>query len=87
MRDRSSTEKRNFSVFAAIKLVILTFFFGSLMFCGFSTGSLIISYLTSSFATVTPTFVPGIKDAERCDSPSRVWRDNQCWDYQPNAAF
>jgi hypothetical protein len=50
-----------------VRFVSVTFFFGTLIFCGFSTGSFMISYATSSLNIIHPTSMLGIKDQEKCD--------------------
>ncbi|MTJ08829.1 hypothetical protein [Anabaena sp. UHCC 0204] len=87
MRYKPYGKKRTISVVAAVKFVSFTFFFGTLIFCGFFTGSFLISYVTSSLNTIHPTSIPGIKDQENCEATDRVWRDNKCWDYEHNPAF
>jgi hypothetical protein len=87
MRYRSYGRQGKYSLVAAVKFVSFTFFFGTLICGGFYTGSFMISYVTSSLNTIHPTSIPGIKDQEKCESTSRVWRDNKCWDEQHNPAF
>ncbi|TAE54803.1 MAG: hypothetical protein EAZ76_07660 [Nostocales cyanobacterium] len=65
MRLLPSGKELNFSVIFAIKCTSLTFFFGTLIFCGFYIGSFMISYVTSNSNTTTPTFMDGIKDANK----------------------
>jgi hypothetical protein len=80
-------KQRTVSVFFAVKCVSFTFFFGTLIFCGFYTGSFMMSYVTSSLNTIHPTSIPGIKDQEKCQSTGRVWRNDKCWDDQLNPSF
>jgi hypothetical protein len=87
MRYQTYGKKRNFSVVAVVRFVSVTFFFGTLMFCGFSTGSFMISYLISSLNIIQTTSIPGTKDKEKCESKNEVWRDNKCWDYEHNPSF
>jgi hypothetical protein len=87
MRYQPYGKKRNFSVVAAVKFVSVTFFFGILMFCGFSTGSFMISYVTSSLNIIHPISITGTKDKEKCESKNEVWRDNKCWYYEHNPSF
>jgi hypothetical protein len=87
MRYQPYGKKRNFSVVPAVKFVSVTFFFGTLIYCGFSTGSFMISYLTSSLNIIHPTSILGIKEQEKCEAKKAVWRDNKCWDYQHNPSF
>ncbi|TAF09226.1 MAG: hypothetical protein EAZ77_05845 [Nostocales cyanobacterium] len=87
MRFPPSGKQINFSVVSTVKCVSFTFFFGTLIFCGFYTGSLMISYVTSSLNTIHPTSIPGIKDQEECQSTGRVWQDDKCWDYDHNPSF
>ncbi len=87
MRYKPYGKKRNFSVIPAVRFVSVTFFFGTLMFCGFSSGSFMISYLTSSLNIIHPTSIPGIKDQKKCELAGRVWQDNKCWDYEHNPSF
>jgi hypothetical protein len=72
-------KKRNFSIVPVVRFVSVTFFFGTLILCGFSTGSFMISYLTSSLNIIHPTSITGIKDQEKCEAKNEVWRDNKCW--------
>ncbi len=81
MRYKPYGKKRSISVVAAVRFVSVTFFFGTLIFCGFSTGSFMISYLTSNLNIIHPTSIPGIKDQEKCESKNEIWRDNKCWNY------
>ncbi|NET00690.1 MAG: hypothetical protein F6K62_06905 [Sphaerospermopsis sp. SIO1G2] len=78
MRLLPSGRELNFSVLLAIKCVSFTFFFGTLIFCGFYIGSFMISYVTSNSNTTIPTFTVGIKDPEECQQHGAVWRNNQC---------
>ena len=87
MRYKPYRKKRNFSLVPAVKFVSVTFFFGTLIFCGFSTGSSMISYLTSSLNIIHPTSIPGIKDQEKCEAKNEIWRDNKCWNYEYNPSF
>ncbi|MBK1989226.1 hypothetical protein A0J48_017065 [Sphaerospermopsis aphanizomenoides BCCUSP55] len=87
MRFTPSEKPRTFSVLFAVKCVSFTFFFGTLICCGFYTGSFMISYVTSSLNTIHPTLIPGIKDQEKCQKTGRVWRNDKCWDEQHNPAF
>ncbi len=64
MRYQLYGKKRKFSIIPAIRFVSVTFFFGTLIFCGFSTGSFMISYVTSSLNIIQPTSMTGIKDQE-----------------------
>ena len=84
MRYQIYGKKRKFSIIPAIRFVSVTFFFGTLIFCGFSTGSFMISYVTSSLNIIQPTSMTGIKDQEKCEAENRVWRDHKCWDYEHN---
>jgi hypothetical protein len=76
MRYQLYGKKRKFSIIPAVRFVSVTFFFGTLIFCGFSTGSFMISYVTSSLNIIHPTSMLGIKDQEKCD--------HQCGDYVHN---
>jgi len=84
MRYQIYGKKRKFSIIPAIRFVSVTFFFGTLIFCGFSTGSFMISYVTSSLNIIQPTSMTGIKDQEKCEEKNIVWRDHKCWDYEHN---
>lgn len=61
MRYRIYGQKRHFPVAATIKVFSLTFFFGTLIFCGFYIGSSMISYLTSNLNTIPSTSTTGTK--------------------------
>jgi hypothetical protein len=87
MRFTPSRIQGNFSVLFAVKCVSFTFFFGTLIFCGFYTGSFMMSSVTSNLNTIHPTSIPGIKDKEKCESTGRVWRNDECWDDQHNPSF
>ena len=76
MRYQLYGKKRKFSIIPAVRFVSVTFFFGTLIFCGFSTGSFMISYVTSSLNIIQPTSMTGIKDQEKCD--------HKCGDYVHN---
>lgn len=84
MRFIPSGKEINFSVLFTVKFISFTFFFGTLILCGFYTGSLMISYVTSNLNTVHPTSISGIKDPEKCQKTGRVWHNHQCWDEQHN---
>lgn len=87
MRLPSHSKKLNFSVLSAVKYVSFTFFFGTLISCGFYTGSFMMSYVTSSLNTIHPTSIPGIKDQDKCQQKGKIWRNDKCWDYQHNPSF
>jgi len=87
MRYKLYGKKRSISVVAVVRFVSVTFFFGTLMYCGFFTGSFMISYVTSSLNIIHPTSIPGIKEQEKCEAKKEVWRDNKCWDYEHNPSF
>ena len=87
MRYQIYGRKRSFSVIPAVKFVSVTFFFGTLILCGFFAGSFMISYVTSSLNIIHPTSIPGIKEKEECEVKNKIWRDNKCWDYEHNPSF
>ena len=84
MRYQLYGKKRSFSVIPAIKFVSVTFFFGTLIYCGFSTGSFMISYVTSNLNIIRPTSITGIEEQEKCEAKNAVWRDHKCWDSVEN---
>jgi hypothetical protein len=87
MRYKPYGKKPSFSIIPAVRFTCVTFFFGTLIFCGFSTGSFMISYVTSSLNIITPTSIPGIKEQNKCISAKKVWRDHKCWGYEHNPSF
>lgn len=78
MRFLPSGKELNFSALFAIKCVSFTFFFGTLIFCGFYIGSSMISYVTSNSSTITPTSMLGIKDQAECQKSGGIWSNTQC---------
>jgi hypothetical protein len=84
MRYQLYGKKRSFSVIPAIKFVSVTFFFGTLIYCGFPTGSFMISYVTSNLNIIRPTSITGTKEQEKCEAKNAVWRDHKCWDSVEN---
>ncbi len=84
MRYRLYGKKPGISVVDVIRFVGLTFFFGTLILCGFFIGSFMISYVTFSLNIIQPTSIPGIKEKQECQAKNKVWGDNKCWDYKHN---
>ncbi|MFM7365131.1 MAG: hypothetical protein ACKO11_11680 [Cuspidothrix sp.] len=84
MRYKLYRKNPSISVVAVVRFVSFTFFFGTLMLCGFFAGSFMISYVTSSLNIIHPTSIPGIKEQEKCQAKNEVWRDKKCWDYKHN---
>jgi hypothetical protein len=62
MRFSKFGKSGRFSFPFAVKCVSFTFFFGTLIFCGFYIGSSMISYVISNSNTIHPTSISGIKD-------------------------
>ncbi|MFM6172239.1 MAG: hypothetical protein ACKO3K_16585 [Cuspidothrix sp.] len=87
MRYKLYGKNPGISVIAVVRFVSVTFFFGTLILCGFFAGSFMISYVTSSLNIIQPTSIPGIKEKEECQAKNEVWRDNKCWDYEHNPSF
>ena len=65
MRFLSSGKELNSSISFGLKCLGLTFFFGTLISCGFYIGSAMISSVTSNSNTITPTSTVGIKNLEQ----------------------
>jgi hypothetical protein len=87
MRYKLYGKNFSISVVAVVRFVSVTFFFGTLILCGFFAGSFMISYVTSSLNIIHPTSIPGIKEKEECEVKNKIWRDNKCWDYEHNPSF
>jgi hypothetical protein len=84
MRYKLYGKNPSISVVAVVRFVSVTFFFGTLILCGFFAGSFMISYVTSSLNIIHPTSIPGIKEKEECEVKNKFWRDNKCRDYEHN---
>ncbi len=58
-----------------------------------SSSFIIASYVLSSVSSIisssdaNPTSIPWIENKFDCQSSSRIWRDNKCWDYEHNPIF
>ncbi|MEH2205728.1 MAG: hypothetical protein V7K53_16885 [Nostoc sp.] len=58
-----------------------------------SSSFIITSYVFSSVSSIisssdaNPTSIPWIENKFDCQSSSRTWRDNKCWDYEHNPMF
>ncbi len=58
-----------------------------------SSSFIIASYVLSSVSSIisssdaNPTSIPWIDNKFDCQSSSRTWRNNKCWDYEHNPMF
>lgn len=58
-----------------------------------SSSFIIASYVLSSVSSIisssdaNPTSIPWIENKFDCQSSSRTWRDNKCWDYEHSPMF
>ncbi|MEH1815102.1 MAG: hypothetical protein V7K26_07535 [Nostoc sp.] len=58
-----------------------------------SSSFIIASYVFSSVSSIVsssdanPTSIPWIDNKFDCQSSSRTWRDNKCWDYEHDPMF
>lgn len=62
MRLSTSDQSGIFSFIFAVKCFSFTFFFGTLIFCGFYIASSMISYVISNSNTIHRTSISGIND-------------------------
>lgn len=69
-------------VFSLVALIILG-----------TSSSIIFNYVLSSISSISsssvtnPTSLPWISDKSDCEYRGRIWRDDQCWDYEHNPMF
>lgn len=58
-----------------------------------SSSFIIASYVLSSVSSIVlssdanPTSIPWIYNKFDCQSSTRTWQDNKCWDYEHNPTF
>lgn len=69
----------NVCFFSIFSLIFLT--------CSIYTLSLVKSVIPNNPNSYFPTSIPGIENQEQCEKFNRIWKDDQCWDYQHSPDF
>lgn len=80
------THQVNTTFWTRSRIIFSTTYMTLLMIGGNCTLKSLVSSLSQPIS-VFPTSIPWIHTESHCEHTNRVWREEQCWDYEHNMTF